>query len=388
MVADPHGGRLVDQVWSGARRQEGLRRAEKGLAVSLSAAALADVECLATGVFSPLRGFLTEEDYYRVCNRMRLADGTVWSIPITLPVSRDVREGMELGLRDAASGEIVALMEVKSLFAIDPVWEAERVFGTQDQKHPGVSQLFRASRWRAGGPVYLLRKPRRDNFAEYPAYPAETRTLFQQRGWRTVVGFQTRNPVHRAHEYIQKCALEIVDGLFLHPLIGPTKADDIPAEVRMRSYEAILEAYYPRDRVCLGIFPAAMRYAGPREAVFHALVRKNYGCTHFIVGRDHAGVGDYYGSYDAQDLVRSLPVEELGIQPLFFEHSFYCRRCQGMASLKTCPHTEADRLILSGTKVRTMLRSGVTPPPEFSRPEVIRVLLEPLQIKSEQSVGR
>lgn len=382
MVADPHGGQLVNQVWSGEICREGLYRAKIGPAVSLSATALADVECLATGVFSPLRGFLTEADYHSVCDRMRLTDGTVWSIPISLPVSPDVREGMELGLRDASNGEIVALMEVESLYEVDPLLEAERVFGTRDTKHPGVSRVLQSSRLRAGGPVYLLREPGRSGFSAYPAYPAETRALFQQLGWRTVVGFQTRNPVHRAHEYIQKCALEIVDGLFLHPLVGPTKADDLPADVRMRSYEAILEAYYPQERVCLGIFPATMRYAGPREAVLHALVRKNYGCTHFIVGRDHAGVGDYYGSYEAQDLIRSIAVEELGIQPLFFEHSFYCRRCQGMASSKTCPHSQDDRITLSGTKVREMLRSGVTPPPQFSRPEVIRVLMESLQQKS------
>ncbi|MDR6227396.1 sulfate adenylyltransferase [Desmospora profundinema] len=387
MVADPHGGRLVDQVWKGERRQEGRIRAVESLTVPLSDAALADVECLATGVFSPLHGFLTEDDYHSVRDQMCLADGTVWSIPITLPVPEGVREGNRLGLTDRRGGDLVALMEVESVFEVDPVLEAERVFGTSDREHPGVKRLFQEPVLRAGGPVYLLRDPRRI-FSGYPAYPLETREHFQQLGWRTVVGFQTRNPVHRAHEYIQKCALEVVDGLFLHPLVGPTKADDIPADVRMRSYEAILESYFPKNRVCLGIFPAAMRYAGPREAVFHALVRKNYGCTHFIVGRDHAGVGDYYGTYEAQELVRSFTPEELGIQPLFFEHSFYCRRCQGMASFKTCSHSSEDRLILSGTKVRGMLQSGITPPPEYSRPEVVEVLLEAYQKRYTHERGR
>lgn len=383
MVAEPHGGQLIQHVWEGERRREGFKRAQESESVIVSPAVLADVECLVTGIFSPLRGFLREDDYHSVLEHMRLVDGTVWSIPITLPLSHPVREGATLALRDRKSAELVAWMKVESVFEADPVWEAECVYGTTDENHPGVARLFQQSSLRAGGPVFLLRDPVKP-FSGYPAYPRETRRRFQELGWRTIVGFQTRNPVHRAHEYIQKCALEIVDGLFLHPLVGPTKADDIPADVRMRSYEAIIHGYFPRERVCLGIFPAAMRYAGPREAVFHALVRKNYGCTHFIVGRDHAGVGDYYGTYAAQELVRSFQPKELGIQPLFFEHSFYCRRCQGMGSVKTCPHPSEDRLILSGTKVRGMLQAGITPPPEFSRPEVVQVLLATDQKKEHR----
>lgn len=379
MTIAPHGGTLVNRVLVGEERQAALEQARALPSLTLGPSNISDLELIATGGYSPLTGFMGQGDYLSSLRHMRLTSGLPWSLPITLRVQTATRIGERVALR-APDGAVLGVLEVRDVFTHPKEEEARLVYGTTERDHPGVAHVYAQGDTMLGGDVWLLNRSA-PPFPELAFDPADTRRYFTERGWRTVVGFQTRNPVHRAHEYIQKAALEIVDGLLLHPLVGQTKDDDIPADVRVRSYRVLIERYYPRDRVLLAAFPASMRYAGPREAIFHALVRKNYGCTHFVVGRDHAGVGGgrYYTPHAAQQIFDEFRPDELGIQPLRFEHTFYCRNCGGMASAKTCPHDAASHVILSGTKVRELLRNGELPPPEFSRPEVVQVLAEGLR---------
>jgi sulfate adenylyltransferase len=386
-----HGGQLINRELTGIQRETLLERVPSMPSINLRPREVSDLEMLANGAFSPLEGFMCEEDYIAVRGNMHLASGLPWTIPITLSVSDDkaqtLKEGQDIALYESG-GHLLGVLHLHQKFRYDKQREAERVYLTTDESHPGVRALYEQGEWLLGGPISLLNRPRNPSFPNYRLDPRQTREAFKKKGWRRIVAFQTRNPIHRAHEYIIKCALESVDGLLLHPLVGETKSDDIPAEVRMRCYEVMLENYFPKTRTVLAVNPAAMRYAGPREAVFHAIIRKNYGCTHFIVGRDHAGVGNYYGTYDAHYIFNEFDPASLGITPMFFDHSFYCRRCESMASNKTCPHDSSEHVTLSGTKVREMLSKGEMPPREFSRPEVARILIEAMSKRSSPTSGR
>jgi len=383
-LSTPHGGKLVDRILRGEEREAALRRARAAKKIPLSEVGISDFEMIANGAMSPLNGFMTKTDYDSVVQNMRLANGLVWSLPITLSVSKEtaaeIRLSEEIALvENGNGGGILGVMQIAEKFEYDKTREAQEVYRTTETAHPGVARVMSQGEVCLAGEVWMINRPANVMFAAYRRDPAETRRLFAERGWNAVVGFQTRNPVHRAHEYIQKCAMEIVDGLLLHPLVGETKKDDIPADLRMESYHALLQNYYPAHRVLLSVFPAAMRYAGPREAVFHAICRKNYGCTHFIVGRDHAGVGKYYGTYDAQKMFTNFKPEELGIATLNFENSFYCKKCGAVVTSKTCPHDGSHQISLSGTQVREMLGRGEAPPPEFSRSEVVEILIKGLR---------
>jgi sulfate adenylyltransferase len=375
----PHGGKLINRTLEGHDLEQSLDQAEKLPRLKLNSRQLSDVELIAIGAFSPLTGFMGEKDYENVVDNQRLENGLPWTIPVTLAVSKEeserLRPSSDIALIDD-SERIVAILHLEEIYKYDRNHEAELVLKTTSDTHPGVQYLSGVGEYCLAGPISLLRRPDRGEFTNYLLDPKETRFLFEHRGWNTVVGFQTRNPVHRAHEYILKCALETVDGLLLHPLVGETKSEDIPAEVRLQCYVALLDSALPSSRAVLSLYPAAMRYAGPREAIFHAIARKNYGCSHFVVGRDHAGVGNFYGTYDAQRKFLEFEPGELGITPICFDATFYCKKCAAMASEKTCKHGPAERLVLSGTKVRELLRAGENLPIEFTRPEVAEILRE------------
>lgn len=382
----PHGGMLINRIIPENQRDAMLTRAEKAPKVELSAVSLSDVMLIAMGVVSPLKGFMEQADYRRVVHDMHLETGEPWTIPITLPVDTEVANSLEIG-QDVAlvdeAGKLVALLELGDKYTYDKEVEAENVYRTTEEAHPGVARVYAQGDMYLGGEVWVFELPEPEFPNEFLT-PAQSRAYFKEQGWAEIVAFQTRNPIHRAHEYLQKVAMEIVDGLMLHPLVGETKSDDVPAEIRMESYRIVIEHYYPKGRVLLNTFPAAMRYAGPREAVFHAICRKNYGCSHFIVGRDHAGVGKYYGTYDAQDIFNEFDKVAIGITPLKFEHAFYSKKEQKIVTAKTSIYGKEDWMFLSGTQVRELLTAGKDLPEEFTRPEVSKVLLKGYaQIKNE-----
>lgn len=379
-LIQPHGGVLKPLLAAGDYRTELLKLSHSLVQIKLGSKEFSDLIMLATGAFSPLDGFMREGDYRRVLAEMQLQNGTLWPIPVCLPVSKaeaaPLQANQKVALTDEESGAVVGIMTVEEKYTYDKEAEASAVFGTKDPEHPGVKKLFAQGEVYLGGAVTALSEGAYpQQYAEF-ARPAETRAGFAEKGWKTIAAFQTRNPIHRSHEYLTKVALEICDGIFIHPIVGKLKDGDIPAEVRMQCYRALLEQYYPQDRVLLKVYPMEMRYAGPKEAVLHAIIRQNFGCTHLIVGRDHAGVGDHYGPFEAQNIFDQLPAGSLKIQPLKIDWTFWCHKCAAMASFKTCPHGNEDHLMIGGTKLREMLTRGEKPPEQFSRPEVLDILLE------------
>ena len=377
-----HGGALIDRVVSAERAAELRGESESLTTVTLPPREQCDVEMIGIGAFSPLTGFMGSKDFHGVCDNMQLNCGTAWPIPITCSVSsataQAIDTGQRLALRNEA-GALLAILTVEEKYPHEKQKEARLVYRTDSTDHPGVAVVMQQGDVCLAGPIEILHDTADRPFGEFYLTPAQTRAEFAKRGWRSVVAFQTRNPIHRAHEYLTKCSLEICDGLLIHPLVGQTQAGDIPADVRMKCYQELIAKYYQPERTVLAVMPAAMRYAGPREAILHALVRQNYGCSHFIVGRDHAGVGDYYGTYDAQKIFGEFEPGAIGITPLNFEHASWCKKCEGMVSSKTCPHPGEDKIFLSGTKVREMLSKGRRPPMEFTRPEIADLLIGALK---------
>ncbi|MFZ0499825.1 MAG: sulfate adenylyltransferase [Steroidobacteraceae bacterium] len=381
-LVTPHGSDAVKPLLAPpAARSEGLKRAEGLRRVALDSRAVSDVLMLGMGAYTPLAGFMGHDDWRGACVDMRLSSGLLWPIPITLPVAHDVAEPIrareEVALTEGQGGEILAIMEVRDKYRIDKAVEAQHVYGTADAKHPGVAKVMSQGEVNLAGSVLVLSEGEyARRYPELYIRPLEARALFRQQGWSRVAAFQTRNPMHRSHEYLVKIALEVLDGVFIHQVLGKLKPGDIPAEVRTRAVQAMVDNYFRAATVIQAGYPIEMRYAGPREALLHALIRQNFGCSHLIVGRDHAGVGDYYGPYDSQRIFDQLWNGALQTQALNLEVTFYCRRCAGMATARTCPHGPESQIAISGTRLRQMLASGVEVPPEFSRPEVVAILGE------------
>ncbi|OVE78354.1 sulfate adenylyltransferase, partial [bacterium F11] len=355
-IISAHGGTLINRLVPADKTASVIEEAKNYPQIPIGPRLHADIEMIGIGGFSPLEGFLPSDDYQSVLSNIRLSNGLIWPIPITLDVDQTVMKKLNVGQPAALvlDGTIVAILHVEDIYQFDKKMEARYIYKTEEDQHPGVAAVYSKKDYLVGGKIDVLKTQDHKDFPQYNLTPRDTRRAFHENGWKAVVAFQTRNPIHRAHEFITKTALEIVDGLLIHPIVGATKKGDIPADVRMKCYEVLIENYYPKNRVMLAINPSNMFYAGPREAILHALVRQNYGCTHFIVGRDHAGVGGYYGTFEAQDLIKSFSREELKIEPLCFENSFYCKRTKGMATEKTSPSQKDERIFLSGTQVREM----------------------------------
>jgi sulfate adenylyltransferase len=380
-LVPPHGGILKPLLLTGNELTEAKKKAKGLKVVKLNSRETSDLIMLAMGAFSPLDGFMKEQDYHGVVKKMMMTDGTLWPIPITLSVPKDQAASIglnsEIALIDEESGELMGSMVVEEKFSYDKKLEAKHVFGTEDEQHPGVAKIYEQHDVYLGGPVKVFSEgPYPDIYGAYYARPAETRAIFEEKGWIRIAGFQTRNPIHRSHEYVTKIAMEVSDGILIHPLVGKLKADDIPADIRMKCYTTLIDKYYVKNNVVLKVYPMEMRYGGPREAILHAIFRQNFGCSHLIIGRDHAGVGSYYGPFDAQKIFDEIPEGALHIQPLNIDWTFWCHKCGEMASMRTCPHGKEDRVLISGTKVREMLSNGEMPPEEFTRSEIGKILME------------
>ncbi|HHX77977.1 MAG TPA: sulfate adenylyltransferase [Firmicutes bacterium] len=380
-LVPPHGGGELTKCLVPEEKRAALLEEAKGLEkIFMSSKEVSDLVMLAAGFFCPLEGFMTRKDYENVVEKMQLANGVLWPIPITLSVDKEKAASLKLGQRvalvDSESNETMGVLTIEDIFEYDKQKEAQNVFGTVDENHPGVQKCLARGDVYVGGKLEALSEGGyRENYPEY-ARPEETRAIFEEKGWQTITAFQTRNPIHRSHEYLTKIALEISDGIFIHPIVGKLKADDIPADVRMKCYNVLIENYYPKENVVLKVYPMEMYYAGPKEALLHAIIRQNCGCSHLVIGRDHAGVGKYYGPFDAQKIFETIPKGSLAIQPMKIDWTFHCYKCNGMASMKTCPHSAEDRLLISGTKLRQMLSQGEKPAAEFSRPEVLDILID------------